>query len=152
MKLITSPEKIENLENPDKLLFLAGSIEMGLAEPWQEKVVNSLKKTDWIILNPRRTEWDDSWEQTINNPLFKEQVEWELNAQLQANTVLMYFSPDTKSPITLLELGLLAKNNSKLLVVCPEGFWRKGNIEVVCNFFQIPLRENLEQTIKEFLI
>jgi hypothetical protein len=43
----------------------------------------------------------------------------------------MYFAPDTKSPITLLELGL-ASRSGRLVVCCPAGFWRRGNVEVVC--------------------
>ena len=35
-----------------------------------------------------------------------------------------------RAPITLLELGLFARSG-KLIVCCPDGYWRKGNIEVV---------------------
>jgi hypothetical protein len=48
------------------------------------------------------------------------------------------FVPETKSPITLLELGLHARSG-KLVVGCPHGFWRRGNIEVVCARFGVPL-------------
>lgn len=55
----------------------------------------------------------------------------------------MYFSPNTKSPISLLELGLFARSG-KVRVVCPEGFWRKGNVDIVCQYYNIPLYENFE--------
>jgi hypothetical protein len=55
----------------------------------------------------------------------------------------MYFAPATKAPITLLELGLAA-GSGKLVVCCPEGFWRKGNVEVVCARYDIPLVADLE--------
>jgi hypothetical protein len=42
-----------------------------------------------------------------------------------------------RAPITLLGLGLFAKSG-KLLVCCPEWFWRRGNVEVVCARYQIP--------------
>ena len=58
-----------------KSIFLAGSIEMGIAESWQEKVVQELKNEPVIILNPRRDDWDSSWEQKIDNLQFREQVE-----------------------------------------------------------------------------
>ena len=48
----------------------------------------------------------------------------------------MYFDPNTKSPISLLELGLFAKSG-KLIVYCPEGFWRKGNVDVVCKRYEV---------------
>jgi hypothetical protein len=127
-------------------LFLAGSIEMGRAESWQARVESELSDLDIVILNPRRDEWDDSWVQSIHNPQFRQQVEWELDAQELASLVAMYFAPDTKAPITLLELGLSARSG-KLIVCCPDGYWRKGNIEVVCARYKIPLTEDLSALI-----
>jgi pyruvate/2-oxoglutarate dehydrogenase complex dihydrolipoamide acyltransferase (E2) component len=123
-------------------VFLAGSIEMGRAEPWQDELIQRWKERDVLLLNPRRAAWDASWVQSIENPEFRAQVEWELEAQERADLVLMYFAPQTQSPITLLELGLFARSQ-KLLVACPAGFWRRGNIEVVCARYKIPLVESL---------
>ena len=36
-----------------------------------------------------------------------------------------------------------------IMVCCPEGFWRKGNIEMVCDRYKIPLYENIDTMIKE---
>ncbi len=74
----------------------------------------------------------------------------ELDALDAADIIFMYFSPNTKSPISLLELGLYA-NTKKMLVCCPDGFWRKGNVEVVCERFDIPLFNNLNHAT-EYLI
>ena len=60
----------------------------------------------------------------------------------------MYFAPDTKSPISLLELGLFA-DRKDMIVVCPDGFWRKGNVEFVCKEYGIPLLNTLEDGLKE---
>jgi hypothetical protein len=118
-------------------VFLAGSIEMGAAEDWQARLVAALP--DGVVaLNPRREDWDASWQQTITNPQFRSQVEWELDGLERATTIAMWFAPDTRAPITLLELGLTARSG-KLVVGCPDGFWRKGNIEVVCARFAIAL-------------
>lgn len=117
-------------------VFLAGSIEMGGATDWQQKLTDSLNSLSGIILNPRRGNWDSSWEQKFTNAKFKEQVEWELDAMDMADRILMYFDPNTKSPITLLELGLYA-DTKKLVVCCPEGFWRKGNVDIVCKRYDI---------------
>ena len=100
-----------------------------------------------VILNPRRDEWDATWEQSIQNPNFRQQVEWELAAQEQADLVAFYFAPDTKPPITLLELGLMARSG-KAIVCCPDGYWRRGNIEVVCARFEIPLLDHLNTLIE----
>lgn len=149
MKVIKAPDPISK-ESNEKYLFLAGSIEMGLAEDWQTEVAHMLENTGWIILNPRREIWGTIQNQSIHDPLFKEQVVWELDGQDAADTILMYFSPETKSPISLLELGLFAKTG-KMIVVCPEGFWRKGNIEVMCDRYNIPLLEDLEAAVKMLL-
>lgn len=119
-----------------KVVFLAGSIEMGRAEPWQDEVANALlaKDSSVVVANPRRTNWDPAWEQSIDNPHFKEQVNWELDHLQRADLVLFYFQPGTQSPITLLELGRhLCREDARrsTIVCCPPGFWRRGNVEVV---------------------
>jgi hypothetical protein len=126
-----------------KSVFLAGSIEMGVAENWQDRVGKFFHDLGYDVLNPRREEWDSSWEQNFENPQFYQQVNWELNALENADLIIMYFDPSTKSPISLLELGLFARSG-KLRVVCPDGFWRKGNVEITCNYYKIPLHNNLE--------
>lgn len=126
-------------------VFLAGSIEMGVAEDWQAKVSAALAPLDVLVLNPRRSNWDSSWAQTIDNPPFREQVEWELDALDAADVVLMYFAPATKSPITLLELGIhAAANPDKMIVCCPEGFWRKGNVDIVCARYGVAQASDLD--------
>ncbi len=129
-----------------KKIFLAGSIEMGNAENWQEKIVTKFKDNGYIFLNPRRDDWDSSWEQKIENVQFNEQVTWELNALDSSDVIIMYFDPNTKSPISLLELGLYA-TSGKLIVCCPEGFWRKGNVDIVCKRYNIPTVETIDKLI-----
>jgi len=117
-------------------VFLAGSIEMGAAGPWQADLEVALAAAPVTLWNPRRDAWDSSWRQSIDEPLFREQVEWELEAQERADLIAMYFAPATRSPISLLELGLFARSG-KLLVCCPEGFWRQGNVQVVCRRYGV---------------
>lgn len=146
MKIIKAPNP-NIFSRPS--IFLAGSIEMGKAEDWQTKIANLLTNTDYTILNPRRDDWDGSWVQSIDNPQFRQQVEWELKAMEQADKIVMYFDPATKSPISLLELGLHA-HEDKLIVCCPEGFWRKGNVDIVCMRYEITQVDSLED-IKQLL-
>ena len=130
-------------------VFLAGSIEMGVAEHWQKRVIDALSDKPIRFLNPRRDDWDSSWSQDIHNDEFVEQVIWELTSLEQSHLVIMYFDPKTKSPISLLELGLHAKEQ-KLIVLCPEGFWRKGNVDVVCEYYGINQVDTFDELI-EFL-
>lgn len=144
-----------------KSVFLAGSIEMGKAEDWQTRLTNELLELDINIFNPRRDDWDSSWVQSIHNPQFEQQVSWELNRLEEATVIAMYFDPRTMSPISLLELGLYARGSAvpggkygKLIVLCPEGFWRKGNVDIVCCYYdiaQVSSFEELVQGVKERL-
>lgn len=131
-----------------KSIFLAGSIEMGAAVDWQKAVVEALAGEDILILNPRRGNWDPSWEQSIANPKFREQVEWELSALEAAKKIVFYFAPGTKSPVTMAEFGFhAAKNPEKMIVCCPEGFWRKGNIDIMCARYGVAQADTLESLI-----
>ncbi len=130
MREIKAPQKYEKQEG-EISVFLAGSIEMGTAIDWRSEITRRLAGVEnLLIVNPRRDEWDSSWIQSIDNPQFREQVEWELESQENADIIVFYFVPGTKSPITLLELGLFIDKN--IIICCPKGFWRKGNVDIVC--------------------
>jgi hypothetical protein len=136
MRTIYPPNSIADTTDEFRI-FLAGSIEMGLAENWQQYIETELVACENVCLfNPRRTDWDASWKQEKDNAQFNEQVNWELNGLEQADVIACYFAPGTKSPISMLELGLFARTG-KLVVCCPEGFWRKGNIDIVCEKYGI---------------
>jgi len=146
MSRILKPPAPLDLAADERSVFLAGSIEMGAAGPWQAEVERALADLPVTILNPRRDAWDASWEQSIANPQFRQQVEWELEAQERASLIAMYFDPATRAPVTLLELGLCARGG-KVIVGCPPGFWRRGNIEVICARYSVPLVADLESLI-----
>lgn len=131
-------------------VFLAGSIEMGAADDWQNLLCAMLDGRDVVVLNPRRDEWDATWRQSIDEPTFRAQVDWELDGLERADVIAMWFAPATRAPITLLELGLHARSG-KVVVGCPEGFWRKGNIEIVCARFGIPLHATWEAFVADVL-
>ena len=141
------PQNIASRDRNKKSIFLAGSIEMGKAEDWQKELGNWLMERNYNIFNPRRDDWDSSWSQTYEDPQFSQQVKWELNALDKSDWIIMYLDPLTKSPISLLELGLFA-NSKKLIVICPDGFWRKGNVEVVCILYDIPLLNSIDELKK----
>lgn len=113
-------------------VFLAGSIEQGKAEDWQSKIINSLNGIDCCLFNPRRQDWDSSWAQSIDHPEFTKQVVWEMERILESDLVIFYFQPGTKSPISIGEIYYAAAAGKTCFVCCPEGFWRKGNIDIVC--------------------
>lgn len=130
MIVIQAPSHLLREDN-NTLIFLAGSIEMGQAENWQKELIEVLNKPYNTILNPRRDDWDSTWVQSIDNDQFKKQVDWELNYLEKADLVIFYFAKNTKSPITLLELGLISGLNKKAIIYCDPDFWRRGNIEII---------------------
>jgi hypothetical protein len=138
------PQNIAFRDPTKKYIFLGGSIEMGKAKDWQAETTKYLNTLDIGVFNPRRDDWDPSWVQDYENPQFSQQVHWELNALKKADRVLIHFVPETISPISLLEFGLYA-NSGKMAVVCTSGYWRKGNVEIVCSDCNIPLFNTLDE-------
>jgi hypothetical protein len=142
------PAQLGSPSIPRFSVFLAGSIEMGSAPNWQADLESRLSSLDVDIYNPRRDNWDPTWQQSANNPKFREQVEWELDGIEKADLVVMYLAPSTIAPISLLELGFLSGLGfyalTNTVVCCPEGFHRKGNVDIVCDRYGIPQVSSLE--------
>lgn len=148
MIVLQPPASLAPLDaNDTPSLFLAGSIEMDDAPRWQDELIAALADTDLVILNPRRETWHAEWEQRASCEPFRTQVEWELEGLERVDRICFYFAPNTKSPISLLELGLVARSG-RAVVCCPEGFWRRGNVEIVCMRYGITLLDDLAALIE----
>lgn len=138
-------------------IFVAGSIEQGKAEEWQKEFFSEIRKMrpapNVALFNPRREDWNADWDQSADNKNLVEQIEWELEHLEKANLIVMYLQPDTKSPISLLELGLFAKEvfamKKQMIVLCPEGFYRKANVDVVCQYYDITTAKDMKDLIKK---
>ena len=145
-KIYTPPTQIDEEDFINHMVFLAGSIEMDKAENWQKELSAELVKIPKLtILNPRRSHWDNSWKQEITNPKFREQVDWELDGIEYADTVIFYFDPNTKSPITLYEWGVVSQMvrlEKFVIMCCPEGFYRKGNVDITVDRAKKAIQEN----------
>jgi hypothetical protein len=136
-------------------VFLAGTIDMGRGENWQQRVGEFLSSfPDWLlILDPRRDDWDDSWEQDKDNPEFAQQVKWELKSQEVADLIVFVFATDeknaekAKAPITLMELGLF--KSKECVVCCPQGYEKKGNVDIVCERYGVPLYEDFDAMLED---
>ncbi len=127
-------------------IFLAGSIDMGSAKDWQSEVVDALKDYDVILTNPRRTDWDSSWEQSADDPKFREQVEWEQDNLDAADFRIFNFEKDSKSPITFEEMG--ANLDRPGVICCPDGFYRKGNVDIVAERAGMPVYESFDSMME----
>ncbi|MEH6417122.1 nucleoside 2-deoxyribosyltransferase domain-containing protein [Pseudomonas sp. CGJS7] len=143
--MVRSPQPLP--EDGRLSVFLAGSIDMGGSSDWQAQVASELAGEGVVLLNPRREDWNPAWKPSTQEPEFRRQVEWELAALQRADVILMYLQPGSQSPISLLELGLHA-DSGKLLLACPEGFWRKGNVDITADRYGVPRYETLPALIQ----
>ena len=133
--VVVSPEPLP-LDASRPRVFLGGSIGMGEAPDWQAELIRGLEDLDVVILNPRRADWNPAWKPEASEPEFRRQVEWELAALEASDVIVMYFTPGTQSPISLLEMGLHARSG-KLIVLAPDGFWRKGNVDITAETYGV---------------
>lgn len=150
---------VKNLKGIHKntiTIFLAGAIDMGEAKDWQLETKEYLEKNidpdlpiAVVLLNPRRDDWDSSWEQRKENKDFNEQVNWELDSLDGCDHVFLVFTEEAKAPISLLELGSF--KDKSISVVCPEEFYRFGNVDIFCDKYGINHFENFEDGLKDLV-
>ncbi len=124
-------------------VFLAGTIDMGTGEDWQAALEDyfSAQPGRYVLYNPRQEHWDASREGEMDY-----QVNWELEHLEKADIIIMNILPGSKSPITLLELGLFACSG-KLHVVCTPGFYRYDNVRITCARYGVPLYGTLDELL-----
>ncbi len=132
---VTSPQALP-AKHDRPWVFLGGTIDMGASVDWQAGLTKTLGDLDVVFLNPRRRDWDPAWRPEAGEPHFRQQVQWELAALEAADVIVMYLAPKSQSPVSLLELGLHARSG-KLIVLCPEGFWRKGNVDLTASAYGV---------------
>lgn len=145
--VIKPPTPVDFDDSSTFKIFLGGTIDMGNSFDWQADMAEQFKgMKDVLLMNPRREAWDSSWEQTISNPHFRGQVEWELECLEKADLILLNILPTSKSPISLLELGLFA-TTKRIIVCCPEPFYRKGNVDVVCARYGVTQVSTYEELV-----
>lgn len=144
--IVTAPNPIK-YKLFDKILFLAGTIDNGEAENWQDKVAKRLEPKFNVVLNPRRKAWDKNADQTE----LRQQINWELDGINLASHVLFNFLPDSKSPVTMLELGMvLAAGDQTTIIVCPDKFYRSTNIKVTAAYFNAPVYQTLGEAYEAY--
>lgn len=143
--LIKPPQDIF-LPPGSRSVFLAGTIDQGNSPNWQADFADRFTEFPVTFLSPRRDHWDPSWKQTLQHHEFRRQVYWEMEGLDTVDLIAMYFHPGSKSPITLLELGLYA-DSGRLIVCCPNGYWRKGNVDIICSQFKIPQADALDTLV-----
>lgn len=152
-----APEKTTSTPENSFKIFLAGTIDMddatgkATSKDWQKELENRVKKETFakqvVIFNPRR----DDWPEDGSSEMYR-QVHWELEHMEKANLIVMNIGENSKSPISLLELGMHSQDEpKKMIVFCKKGFYRYDNVKIVCERYGVPLFETneCEDIIKE---
>lgn len=152
--VIQAPNASPDLDGDFVSVFLGGSIDMGMAEHWQNRLAADLSdhndpNFELVLYNPRRDDWDSSWVQDPTpGTQFHEQVTWELHRQDEADIRVYYFGADSKAPITLLELGLFSVYPD-VIICCPKTFYRYGNVKIVADLYDIKIVETYDEMLAE---
>lgn len=173
-KIIKPESPDQTVEQGSTTVFLAGSIDNGKAGMWAKVVEVALSDFSMVtVFNPRREEWLTDLLPRASEPIFKEQVEWELDRIDMTERItsgpgcdipFFFFEAGSISPITLQELGFVIGMRRGLLVppndphahapvvVCPDGYWRKGNVEIMCERAHVAVHNDIESGIEALKI
>lgn len=89
-------------------------------------------------------------------PEFKEQVDWEFRALGDSDILIFNFLTDSVSLITMMKLGeqccrLTHFYSPKIYVICPEAFWRSGNVKHLCQRWRVPVFETEQEFFETFI-
>lgn len=125
-------------------IFLAGTIDMGNSEDWQAGLVRTFSSNEgrYILYNPRRSTFTSTPEE------MEYQVGWELDHLEKSQTIIMNILGSSKSPVTLLEMGLFMRSG-KLLVACEPDYYRHSNVRITCARYNVPLYDSLTSLMSE---
>ncbi|KAI9148784.1 hypothetical protein HJFPF1_10826 [Paramyrothecium foliicola] len=148
-QIIRAPS--EEAVNGIKTVFLAGTTTAVGNVDWREELSASLSEYPITIFNPNRPDWDSTWREDITFEPYREQVLWELDKQVKADLLVVYFDPATIAPISLLEFGLSAQVPGKVVAVAPEGYAKRANVQLVCQKFGVEFLDNIGH-LHEFIV
>ena len=135
---IDAPSNKKPLDN-SFTVFLAGTIDADKGSvDWQHKLIDMFKKQydgekPITLYNPRREEFPDSGSSEV-----RRQIKWEHKHMDDVDLIVMNILKDSKSPISLMEIGMYA-DSGKLVVFCQPEFYRFDNVEMVCKKYNVPL-------------
>ena len=149
MRVIKAPDSITEIET--LAVFLGGTIDNG--RDWRSEVKSFLAglSTDVTVLDPHQDKWISGVKQSKNDPILHKQVNWELDAMDWSDVIVLWFEPGSMSSVSLLELGLHV-GQAGVFVYCPEGYWCKGNIDILCERHNMPIYTNKEKLFKDLAI
>ncbi|KAA8618425.1 hypothetical protein PtrSN002B_002981 [Pyrenophora tritici-repentis] len=144
--IIHKPPHKPDVESPSVILY--GGMPTDPEKDWRADLSASLSDLPIAILDPTCDAWDSTWIEDISFQPFKDQVKWEMDHAGIADVIVFHFGGKTDQPITLLELGLYA-HTGKAVVCCQEEFSKKGNVQIVCEKYEIAMCDTVEELKRE---
>ncbi len=126
------------LEKPS--IFLAGSMAIGDRMNWRTRAINTFEKR-YHLFDPTNVHHAD-----LNDSEMSKHIKWEWEALKHSDAILFNFNAESKSPISLLELGMYIRSE-KIVVVCPKEFYQSHYIETLCSEEQVPLFQSIEEVL-----
>ena len=122
MRVIQCPAEAAPLIG-ERTVFLAGGISN--CPNWQAQILELLRDTDWLVLNPRREDFDLS-----DSQMAEAQIEWEYRHLALSDAIAFWFPPQTLCPITLYELGKWSMTDKPLLIGVDPLYARRFDVVV----------------------
>ena len=99
--IIVAPSEEKVKSNAVKV-FLGGTIDSGNSEDWQKEICKEfIDNKEYVIFNPRRDEWPNDGSSEVIK-----QIKWEHKRMDESDIIVMNILPDSKSPISLMEIGM----------------------------------------------
>ncbi|KAL8372284.1 hypothetical protein RB595_001868 [Gaeumannomyces hyphopodioides] len=156
MAQVVKAPSCEPIACDQTVVFLAGVTSPPDAD-WRIEIIDALSHLRHVtIADPLRPDWDATWVEDPSFAPFADQVRWELELQERADVLVVHFGGRLdaasfegrldggaalgelpKAPISLLELGLRAGSGRRCMVVCNDGYWKRGNVLLVCERYGI---------------
>lgn len=124
-------KKIYKLDYTRHRVYLAGSTQ---GDDWQSRFVKELSGLEVDVFNPRSS---------LTDGLFG----WELDHLNIATVIALHFDPEDLSPSGLLTLGMYAKTD-RLIVSCPNAFYKKADVDIICEREDIHRVDTLDLLIE----
>lgn len=141
--IITSEQKLPEKNSDKKYVFLAGSIDNSNFGNWRKETIKKLE-IKINLFDPTNMKHD-----SLNVAEMKSHIIWELDALAITDKILLNFLPDSKSPISLVELGLYVASK-KLIVVCPKEFYKSRYVYTLCEKYNTPIYDTINKALVNF--
>ncbi|HZR38821.1 MAG TPA: nucleoside 2-deoxyribosyltransferase domain-containing protein [Ktedonobacteraceae bacterium] len=116
-------EALHMYNGKETSLFLAGGITD--CPDWQKEMIEKLKDSPLVLLNPRRTSFPIEERSTA-----REQIEWEHIHLRKATAISFWFPCETLNPIVLYELGAWSMTEKKLFVGVHPDYQRMQDVQI----------------------